>query len=199
MKTLTKQERRESAARDVQQAAKERDLDSMAGQDLLPYLACGDGRVEMAATDVLLQRGSDSVSVFLQGLAHPTGKIRATCALLLDHVADDRCIEPLLHAIRHDPLEAVRRCALHSLVCDGCKSCPLSTDVVAALIETAENDRSLAVRRRAVFYLSMQRPDPRAASFLKGLLAQTSDTALLRRAGNALPQHARDARCLSEL
>ena len=136
----------------------------------------------------LLRRGKESVPALLAGLASESGKIRAACALLLDHVADDRCIEPLKNAIYNDPLESVRRCALHSLVCDGCKACPLSTDVVDVLIQVARNDRSLAVRRRAVFYLSMQSPDARIVPFLETLLQTATDGILLRRAENAIRQ-----------
>jgi len=164
-------------------------MEAREGGDLIEYLACTEGLIEWAATDTLLGRGKASVTALVAGLSHSNEKIRATCALLLDHVADDRCIEPLLRAIRHDPLEAVRRCALHSLVCDGCKECPLSTDVVDVLIEVAKRDRSLAVRRRAVFYLSQQHLDSRVPAFLEDLIATETDTVLLRRAQNALTQH----------
>jgi HEAT repeat protein len=98
-------------------------------------------------------------------------------------------VEPLLRSVRHDPLEAVRRCALHALVCDGCKGCPLSADTAGILVEVAAGDRSLAVRRRAVFYLSQQRPDPRIAPLLESLIARETDPVLLRRAQAALKQH----------
>ncbi len=192
-KRQQKQQRREEWTAAVRQVAREADMEAMAGGELIGFLAGAGGLAEWAATETLLGRGSDSVPALLEGLSHSDGKIRAACALLLDHVADDRCIAPLLHAIRHDPLEAVRRCSLHSLVCDGCKACPLSTDVVNALIETARNDRSLAVRRRAVFYLSQQRPDPRVAPFLESLLAREMDMVLRRRAADALRQHRQGA------
>jgi HEAT repeat protein len=108
---------------------------------------------------------------------------------LLDHVADSRAVRPLIEVIRHDPLETVRRCALHSLVCDGCKECPLPADVVAALIEVMSCDRSLAVRRRAVFYLGHGRPDPRVVPALEGILAREQDPVLLQRARVALARH----------
>lgn len=185
-RTRAQHEQRAALTLQIRAAADSAGMDTMDGAALVDQLAATEGLTEWAATDTLLRRGSESVPALLTGLSHTNGKIRATCALLLDHVADDRCISPLLQAIRHDPRESVRRCALHSLVCDGCKECPLTTDVISALIEVASNDRSVAVRRRAVFYLSQQRPDTRIAPFLETLLATETDTDLLRRAGNAL-------------
>ncbi len=149
----------------------------------LVALLTGTARpLEWAEIDTFVQRqDSEAIPALLAGLAHPNGKIRAACALLLDHVAADRCVEPLLRA--------VRRCALHSLICDGCKECPLNTDVISALLEVAMTHRSVAVRRRAVFYLSMQRPDARVTPFLHNLLATEQDAILRRRAQNALKQH----------
>lgn len=173
----------------VRAAADAAGMDAMDGALLVERLAETEGLTEWAAMDTLLRRGSKSVPALLAGLSHRSGKIRATCALLLDHVADDRCISPLLEAIRHDPRESVRRCALHSLICDGCKECPLTTDVVSTLLEVAGNDRSVAVRRHAVFYLSQQRPDARVAPFLENLRATEKDPVLLRRVEDTLKQH----------
>ena len=131
-------------------------------------------------------QGKEAMVALLDGLVHTDGKVRAACALLLDHVADDNCIEPLKQAMRHDPYEAVRRCAMHALVCDGCKECPLNTDVVGALIESALTDRSVSVRRRAVFYLSQQRPEARVGHALEMILAQECDEIILRRTKRAL-------------
>ncbi|MBV9863712.1 MAG: HEAT repeat domain-containing protein [Abitibacteriaceae bacterium] len=187
--TQKKKQAQESLQRDIGQVAQEHGLASLPGSELVELLAKREGLLEWAAIDTLLKRGSASVPALIAGLSHHKGKIRSTCALLLDHVADDRCVEPLINAIRHDPLEAVRRCALHSLICDGCKECPLTTDVIAILTEVAERDRSLAVRRRAVFYLSQQRPNARVAPFLQNLVETETDTVLLRRAANALQHH----------
>lgn len=142
--------------------------------------------VSWVASEALAARGTAAIGALLTGLAHLDAKVRAACALLLDHVADDRCIEPLLQAMRHDPHEAVRRCAMHALVCDGCKECLLDTDVVGALIESARTDRSRAVRRRAVFYLSQQQPDMRTGPALEALLADEADPILRHRAERAL-------------
>jgi len=101
-------------------------------------------------------------------------------------VADGRYVGPLLQAMRHDTNEAVRRCAMHALVCDGCKECPLDTDMVGALIESAQGDRSRAVRRRAIFYLSQQKPDARTGPALAALVAGEADPITRQRAWQAL-------------
>ena len=154
-------------------------------QELIALLA-ERGKASWEAADALAARGKTAMGALLDGLEHPDARVRAACALLLDHVADDRCIGPLLQAMRHDPREAVRRCAMHALVCDGCKECPLNTDVVGALIKSAQEDRSRAVRRRAVFYLSQQRPDARTGPALAALLADEADLIVRNRAGRAL-------------
>ncbi len=161
-------------------------MDGADPSQLVELLGKTEGMIHWAATSKLIERGKAATDALLEGLKRPNAKIRATCALLLDHVADNRCIEPLLHAIRHDPKEAVRRCALHALVCDGCKECPLATDVVGVLIETVLNDGSKAVKRRAVFYLGQQRSDERAITILKRLLEIESDPVLIRRSKLAL-------------
>jgi HEAT repeat protein len=180
--------RREQMAQETHAVALQANMDVLTSSQLVQLLHEAVGIVEQAATTTLIGRGSEAIDALLEGMKHPSAKVRAACALLLDHVADDRCIQPLLDLIRHDPQEAVRRCALHSLVCDGCKECPLHTDVVGALIETALSDRSVAVKRRAVFYLGQQAPDNRAISMLEALLCSETDPVLLQRARRALAQ-----------
>jgi len=153
-------------------------------QELVALLAERGGTWKIS--NALAARGKAAIAALLGGLTHPDARVRATCALLLDHVADNRCVEPLIQAMRQDPHEAVRRCAMHALVCDGCKECPLDTDVVGALIEAARTDRSRAVRRRAVFYLSQQRPDVRMRPALEALLAGEADLIIRKRAQRAL-------------
>ena len=162
----------------------ERETERETEQELVARLAERDRAWE--TFNALAARGRAAIGALLGGLGHSDAKVRAACALLLDHVADDRCIEPLLQAMRHDTNGAVRRCAMHALVCDGCKECPLNTDVVGALIESAQEDRSRAVRRRAVFYLSQQRPDARTGPALAALLVGEADPIVRNRAGRAL-------------
>lgn len=168
----------------MQPTTTQEDLGAMAPEQLVARMA--EGGFSGAASGELARRGKTAMEALIGGMAHSDRKVRAACALLLDHVADDRCIESLRHAMRYDPHEAVRRCAMHALVCDGCKECLLNTDVVGALIEAALTDRSKEVRRRAVFYLSQQRPDARTGPVLETLLARDTDPIILRRAQQAL-------------
>jgi HEAT repeat protein len=184
--TRKQQARREQINRNIQTVARQHAMDSLSPDQLVGLLSSVEPFVEWAATTSLLSRGKGSIPALVAGMKHTSAKIRATCALLLDHVADDTCIYPLIEAIRTDPQEAVRRCALHSLVCDGCKECPLNTDVIAVLLEVAKADRSLAVRRRAVFYLGQQRHDPRIREALEALMREETDAILLRRARRIL-------------
>lgn len=183
MKLTRKQrENRVQRQREIDSVARQHDMERLDSAVLIELLQAKEGHIACAATATLTARGNSAISALLNGLQHADGKVRATCALLLDHVADDTCIGPLLHALRYDPLEAVRRCAMHALVCDGCKECPLHTDVVCALLDALQNDRSLAVRRRAVFYLSQQPPDVRTTAALERLLRVETDPVLLERA-----------------
>jgi len=184
--TRKQRERRARAAQEIQTVVEQVGMEAMPSHQLVTLLHETEGRIEWAANSTLVARGKAAIDALLEGMKHPDRKVRATSALLLDHVADDRCIEPLLHALRHDPHEAVRRCAMHSLVCDGCKECPLQVDVVGALLESLQNDRSLAVKRRAVFYLSQQPSDIRTRQAFDALLHSATDPVLLHRAKAAL-------------
>ena len=88
--------------------------------------------------------------------------------------------------MQQDPHEAVRRCAMHALVCDGCKECPLDTDVIGILLHAAQTDHSRSVRRRAVFYLSQQRPDVRVGPAMQRILAGEVDAVVRHRAAKVL-------------
>ena len=192
MKVTRKQrERRAQATQEIQAIVEQSGMEAMPSHQLVTLLQETEGKIEWAANATLVARGKEAIDALLEGMKHPNSKVRATSALLLDHVADDRCIEPLLHALRHDPQEAVRRCAMHSLVCDGCKECPLHVDVVGALLESLQNDRSLSVKRRAVFYLSQQAPDIRTRQAFDGLLCNATDPILLHRAKAALDSGSR--------
>lgn len=182
------QKRSEAAAR-VDEAARARNMDALPPGDLVMILGERDTNVSGAAFGALLARGATaSLPALIHGLdSHASGRVRAACALLMDHLADARCVAPLTRAIKSDPIEAVRRCALHSLACDGCKTCPLPGDVVGPIAQAALGDRSLAVRRRAVFYLGQRgHGDGRAEVALRTILAGASDADLRRRAQNAL-------------
>lgn len=154
----------------------------------LEDLGAPDWRVREAAHGHLFAQGEAALETLLTGLAHPNWRVRKGCAALMDHLADERCVEPLLRLLR-DPIASVRRLAMHSLSCQGCKKCPLSVDVVAHLIERAMQDPSPRVRRAVVHQLGCQPSDPRAAAALQALLEQETDPKLLSRARWALQRH----------
>lgn len=127
------------------------------------------------------------VETLIAGLELPQAPLRFESAHLMDHFADERCIEPLLRLLG-DPVPRVRRMALHSLSCDACKLAPLEqqTDFVALAIERAFNDPSIQVRRHAVSELSIRRQDPRAMAALQRIRAEESDERIRRACSRVL-------------
>ena len=187
--TRKKRAQREQADLEIREAAAQQGMEDLPSAHLVDFLADSHRRTAEAAFETLTRRGPSALEAFIAGLTHANGKIRAVSALLLDHHGDERCAEPLRHALQHDPLEAVRRCAMHALACQNCKVCPLQADIVGPLIEAAFNDRSLHVRRCAVQYLVGQKPDRRAIAAAHRLLASETDAALLLRARRMLEWH----------
>jgi HEAT repeat protein len=148
-------------------------------------LGAGEWTARNAAFVALQQQGHSAIEALITGTTHPDWRVRRGCADLMDHLADNRCVESLLRLL-HDPIEAVRRLALHALGCQGCKVCPLNVDIVAPLVTLALTDKSIRVRRVAVHQLSCQPPDTRAVQALETILAQETDAKLLSRAQWAL-------------
>ncbi len=188
-RTRARAEQRAQISARTDAMRQERNLDALAPAELVDRLRDGDDLVARAATQTLLGRGAAALPALTHGLLHhEDAGTRAACALLLDHLGDATCVAPLVQAIENDSAEAVRRCALHALVCDGCKTCPLAADAVAPLVRCALFDRSIAVRRRAVFYLgrSPAAGDVRAVAALQNILARERDPILLGRARRAL-------------
>lgn len=187
--TKAQAERRAETAVRTKEVRRELSMNTFTPAELVDRLRDRDGLVAGAATRTLLERGPAVLPALAHGLLyHEDAGTRAACALLLDHLGDATCVAPLVRAIENDPVEAVRRCALHALVCDGCKTCPLAADVIAPLVRCALSDRSLAVRRRAVFYLgrSPAAGDVRAVAALQNILAHDHDPILRVRACRAL-------------
>ena len=159
--------------------------------DLSPtveLLGIPDWHIRSQASASLRNAGKEALNVLIAGLSHPNWRVRRECADLMDHLADDRCVEPLLRLLQ-DPVAAVRRLALHALGCQRCKVCPLDVDTVSHLITAATKDKSQQVRRVAVHLLGCQPPDARAAQALETILAQATDPKLRSRAQWAFQQH----------
>ena len=133
----------------------------------------------------LFAQGSASLETVIAGAKHPRPRVRAACIALLDHLADERCDEPLLAAVR-DPSPLVRRHAVHAIGCQRCKPRPLGIDIVGVLIERVTDDPSPRVRRVAAHQLGLQPYDRRAVEALEQVLATARDPGLLSRGRHAL-------------
>jgi hypothetical protein len=152
-------------------------------------LGAGDWATRREAMTRLEGAGATAVPLLLTGLEHQDWRVRANCAGLLDHLADERCVAPLARALR-DPNTTVRRFAVHAIGCQGCKVRPLPMDGVAHLVRCALADPSIRVRRAATHQLGCQEADPRAAAALRTILRRDVDVKLLRIARWALLRHA---------
>src|SRR5206468_12236629 len=122
---------------------------------LIERLGSADFAQAQAAAAALQSQGDAVLAALVAGLSHPNWRVRKECAGLMDHLADDRCIEPLCRALS-DPRVAVRRLALHAPGCQPCKPAPLQADIVGLLIERAREDPSRRVRQVATHLLGLQ-------------------------------------------
>lgn len=157
-------------------------------QTLVEQLGAAAWQTRHAAFKALAEREGDTVNALIAGTTHPNWRVRRGCADLMDHLADDRCTPSLLRLLK-DPIENVRRLALHALGCQGCKVCPLQADTVTPLIECATSDSSIRVRRVAVHLLGCQPPDKRIRLTLESILQTDTDTQIRSRAEWALSKH----------
>ena len=174
---------RELAA-EIAELAGRRDVEGIAARfSRLPR------RDVLAMRAVMAESGDHAllVDALIEGLRHANPRVRYECAHAMDHLADDRCVEPLRRVL-DDPVPRVRRVALHSLSCDACKLVPLhrDDDLVAVLIERALSDPSINVRRAATYGLGDHCSDERAVAALHTLLARETDRAIRRNAAWAL-------------
>ena len=129
--------------------------------------------------------GPGVIPDLITGLDHANWRVRKSCAAIMDHVGDERCVKPLARALG-DPVADVRRQAVHSLICDRCKTVPLDVDAIGLLIERATTDKSVRVRRRATTALaSIPTYDKRTYRALRGLEAD-DDAETRRRASWSL-------------
>lgn len=93
----------------------------------------------------------ESKKALIAGLKHPNSKVRWWCIQLMDHVADETYLEPLLHTAHTDPTPKNRRHAIHALTCKICKPDKeaLNIDVRVQLEKIAAFDNDLSVRTMA--------------------------------------------------
>ena len=84
----------------------------------------------------------------INGLNHHNSKVRWWCIQLMDHVADESYLHPLLNAAKSDPTPKNRRHAIHALTCEICKPdrTPLDVDIRTELEAIAAHDENESVR-----------------------------------------------------
>ena len=157
-------------------------------------LASRDYRVAGAAYETLAQAGTTAMRAVLDGLSHPSPRVRRGCADFLDHQGGDACLKALREVALQDPVPRVRRAAVHSLGCQRCKAHPLSGDLVELLVQVAESDGSLRVRQEAVYALGLQPLDPRAVAVLRRILDEEAARDLRAGAHAALKRQDPDYR-----
>jgi HEAT repeat protein len=89
-------------------------------------------------------------AALIAGLAHPNAKVRWWCLQLMDHLADESYLEPML-SVLSDPVAKVRRHAVHALSCGACKPKRrvLEIEIGSALRAVIENDPDEKVREEA--------------------------------------------------
>ncbi len=130
-------------------------VNDLAPEELIEQLANRDWRIFHTAESHLFQNLDTIMDAVLVGIEHENPRIRAACALLMDHGGDDRCIEPLRKAL-NDPAAKVRLTALHSLQCQRCKDEPLRYDPIPDMIRMAATDPDPKVRRGALGGMGIQ-------------------------------------------
>ena len=160
--------------------------------DLAPcieQLADRDWQRAGEAYRALADAGEDGVQAALAGMRHADPRVRRACTGFMDHYGTDAAVPALLDALSDD-VPKVRREAVHSLSCEGCKESPLCLDTLPMLLSVIENDTNARVRREAVYFLGIRPQDARAIPVLKALLADTTIPTPLRQAAHqALRRH----------
>jgi HEAT repeat protein len=155
-------------------------------QQLVELLGSRDWRVVQTTWEALVATGDRGLSAVVAGLAHSEARIRRGCADFLDHYGTDACVPALRDTALHDQVPGVRRAAVHALLCQRCKPCALTSDLMDFLVQVALEDSSMRVRGEAIWGLGAHPRDPRAMAALKRILQQESHPDLLRGAHDAL-------------
>jgi HEAT repeat protein len=146
--------------------------------------------------------GDAALPAVRDGLKHPDWHVRHWCAIFLDRGSDAETLRDLVPLL-HDPEPQVRLWAVHSISCQHCKPgphradfarwggndgvCPI--DVVALLIERAQNDPLVQVRKMAVIMLTDGPRDQRIPAVLEGALAREHDRRLRLHAQRGLRKY----------
>ncbi len=125
----------------------------------------------------------------LQALAlhHPDPFARRECLFFLDHYANEVSSRVFAEAL-HDPVDFVRNAALHSIVCESCRTAELCVaDVVAEIVGVLEGDPSPELRTKAIpTLLRLARRDSQAWDAIGRAAEQDPDGIVRRAAAEAL-------------
>jgi HEAT repeat protein len=106
----------------------------------------------LTATELRRAKVSPEAKVALiRGLKHRNSKVRWWCIQLMDHIADESYLHPLLDAAYTDPTPKNRRHAIHALACEKCKpdGCRLRIDIRDDLRRILSTDPDVSVRETA--------------------------------------------------
>jgi HEAT repeat protein len=89
-------------------------------------------------------------AALIAGLDHPNAKVRWWCLQLMDHLADESYLQPIISRLS-DPVAKVRRHAIHALSCGACKPNHrvLQIEIESALRAVLESDPDEKVREEA--------------------------------------------------
>lgn len=98
---------------------------TLSNHQLIERLGSPNRAEQYEAYKALFAQGQAVLDDAVRGLKHANPEVRRCCADLMDHLADDRCVPPLLDLIK-DEAPRVRRQAVHSLACQRCKPIPLA-------------------------------------------------------------------------
>jgi HEAT repeat protein len=121
------------------------------------------------------------------GLRHPNPRVRYDCLGLLDHLADDTCLVPMIEATS-DPIPRVRRMAVHALGCRRCKPEMLCDDLIGVFAPIVLFDPAWRVRMEAVISIVQQPPSDGTREVL-AQVADDDDERVRARAAWALRLH----------
>ena len=101
-------------------------------------------------------------AALIGGLDHPNAKVRWWCLQLMDHLADESYLAPMLAKLS-DPVAKVRGHVVHALSCGVCKPGrhTLAIDIESALRAVLDADPNEKVReeaRQGLIRLGHERP-----------------------------------------
>jgi HEAT repeat protein len=131
----------------------------------------------------------EAKAALIAGLKHRNSKVRWWCIQLMDHLADESYLEPLLDAAHTDRTPKNRRHAIHALACEKCKPnrCRLNLNLRADLRQIAATDPELSVRLTALQELAELVPLSEIRAFLAKLPETEQNNELKQKISETIP------------